>query len=213
MSSVSRTRREELERLADEVVPILLARLADSGLGELEVRGGDWRVRVRRSSGATPQSGPGGSGRGRDRAGRRSAGKASISLSRDVHALAGQLGTPSANGVSGAPQPGAGDAGRRGDPETGRVVVRAPAVGYFIPPDGLATGQVVGRDDVLGHVDVLGVRQDVVASRQGIVSRLFVEPGQAVEYGQELLQIDAVHRAEEPGAERAATGRGATESA
>jgi biotin carboxyl carrier protein len=210
MSSVTRTRREELERLADEVVPILLSRLADSRLGELEVRGGDWRVRVRRTSSASPRSGPSSSGRGRDRASRGSAGKASISVSRDVHALASQLGTPSANGETGTPQAGGGDAGRRADTETGRVVVRAPAVGYFLPPDALATGQLVGRDDVLGHVDVLGVRQDVVAPRQGIVSRLFVEPGQAVEYGQELLQIDAVHRAEEP-ARRAAAVRGGGE--
>jgi multidrug efflux pump subunit AcrA (membrane-fusion protein) len=48
----------------------------------------------------------------------------------------------------------------------------------------------VAAGDVFGWVDVLGVRQDVVAPLSGTVGRLLVEPGQAVEYGQELLQID-----------------------
>lgn len=195
---MSGTRREELERLADEIVPVLLARLADSALGELEVRGGEWRVRVRRASASsTAPAATHPSGRGRDRGGRALAQKPSVVVSRDVQALAaGQLGTASANGEISIAALGSGEPGRRGGDESGRVVVRAPAVGYYAPPDGLATGQVVARDDALGHVDVLGVRQAVVAPAQGIVSRLFVEPGQAVEYGQELLQIDAVHRTE-----------------
>jgi biotin carboxyl carrier protein len=42
----------------------------------------------------------------------------------------------------------------------------------------------------MGHIDVLGVRQEVVAPADGIVGRLLVEAGQAVEYGQELVRLD-----------------------
>ena len=67
--------------------------------------------------------------------------------------------------------------------------VRSPAVGYFVAHDGLAVGQaiVVGGD--LGHVDMLGVRHEVRAEAAGTVRRLAVEDGQAVEFGQDLLEI------------------------
>jgi hypothetical protein len=37
-----------IARLADELLPVLIARLEASGLGELEVREDGWRVRLRR---------------------------------------------------------------------------------------------------------------------------------------------------------------------
>jgi hypothetical protein len=37
-----------IDRLADELVPALIAKLSASGLGEIEVAEGDWTVRVRR---------------------------------------------------------------------------------------------------------------------------------------------------------------------
>ncbi len=37
-----------IDRLADELLPALIAKLAATGLGELEVREGDWKVRLRR---------------------------------------------------------------------------------------------------------------------------------------------------------------------
>ena len=40
-----------LARLSDTLVPALVAKLTGSGLGELEVREGDWRVRIRRPPG------------------------------------------------------------------------------------------------------------------------------------------------------------------
>jgi acetyl-CoA carboxylase biotin carboxyl carrier protein len=44
-----------LARLSDTLVPALVTKLNASGLGELEVREGDWRIRLRRPSGATMQ--------------------------------------------------------------------------------------------------------------------------------------------------------------
>lgn len=51
----------ELSALTDEVLPALVARLRASHLGELEVRSGDWRIRLRRDPGrasrtATPST-------------------------------------------------------------------------------------------------------------------------------------------------------------
>ena len=69
-------------------------------------------------------------------------------------------------------------------------LARSPAVGYFTPAPDLALGQTVLAGDLLGSIDVLGIAQEVVAPADGIVSRLLVEDGQAVEYGQALAEID-----------------------
>ena len=37
-----------IDRLSDELLPALIAKLGATGLGELEVREGGWRVRLRR---------------------------------------------------------------------------------------------------------------------------------------------------------------------
>lgn len=154
----------ELARVADELLPPLVARLGVSELGEIEVRHGDWRVRIRRAPvgvampaiPATPAApGPGG--------------VAHVG-SREV------LHGPSSGGtgsVAGPDEP----------------VARATAVGYFGIRSGLAVGHRVAKGDVVGWVDVLGVRREIVAPADGAVSRILVEPGDPVEYGQELLVI------------------------
>jgi acetyl-CoA carboxylase biotin carboxyl carrier protein len=40
----------QIDGLADELLPALIAKLGASGLAELEVREGDWKVRLRRSA-------------------------------------------------------------------------------------------------------------------------------------------------------------------
>jgi acetyl-CoA carboxylase biotin carboxyl carrier protein len=45
-----------LETMIDEVLPALIARLRASRLGELEVRSGDWRIRLRRDPAAPPRA-------------------------------------------------------------------------------------------------------------------------------------------------------------
>ena len=40
----------QIEGLAEELLPALIAKLGATGLGELEVREGDWKVRLRRSA-------------------------------------------------------------------------------------------------------------------------------------------------------------------
>jgi len=45
-----------LEALTEDVLPALIARLRASRLGELEVRTGDWRIRLRRDPKAAPRA-------------------------------------------------------------------------------------------------------------------------------------------------------------
>ena len=53
-------------------------------------------------------------------------------------------------------------------------------------------GTRVRAGDRIGHVDVLGVRQEVASPVDGIVGATLVEPGDAVEYGQDLVRIELV---------------------
>ena len=46
-----------IDALAEELLPALIAKLGASGLGEIEVREGDWRIRLRRPEGAGPAGG------------------------------------------------------------------------------------------------------------------------------------------------------------
>jgi acetyl-CoA carboxylase biotin carboxyl carrier protein len=70
------------------------------------------------------------------------------------------------------------------------VGVGSPAVGFFVYADGLGPGQAVAKGDALGHVEMLGVRHDVRAPRGGTVRNLVAESGEAVEYGQVVVELD-----------------------
>jgi len=69
-------------------------------------------------------------------------------------------------------------------------MVTSPAVGYFQPAEGLEVGRSFRTGDVLGHVDVLGIRHDVVTPADGVLGRILVESAEAVEYGQEIARVD-----------------------
>lgn len=154
-----------LARLADEVLPALVARLDVSALGELEVRHAGWRVRLRRGV------------------------------------------TPSPGGLAAASAPATSGAGSHADPARGGAT--SPAVGYYLPSERTPVGRAVAAGDVLGWVEVLGVRHEVVAPRDGVVGRHLAEGGQAVEYGQELVVVDGARRASEPGGAGDAPAAGA----
>lgn len=150
-----------MERLTDELLPALVARLEASSLGELEIRRGDWRIRLRRGDVAPAAPGP-------------AVQPTRATTTRPRPAALAAVGP-------GLPAPTV-DA---------RVTAVSPAVGYFAPVPALAAGAPVRAGDVLGHVDVLGVRQAVVAPADGVVGRYLAESGEAVEYGQELVRLEA----------------------
>jgi biotin carboxyl carrier protein len=156
-----------IAHLADEVLPLLIARLGASGLGELEVRQDGWRVRLRRSLNGVNETGHPSAAGGRGSASSRPAER------RPDHA-------PTADAT-------AESASRR---ERGRLAITSPGVGYYQPRDGLAVGMSVRGGDLLGHVEVLGVRQQVVAPEDGILATLAAEAGEAVEYGQMLARLE-----------------------
>jgi acetyl-CoA carboxylase biotin carboxyl carrier protein len=142
---------EQIERAAAELIPQLTERLAQHGLGEIEVRHGDLRVRVARApeQAAAPSRSP--------------AAQAAVSSDRVGVVASG----PSSQGVT------------------------SPAVGFFVYADGLGPGLPVDKGDELGHVEMLGVRHDVRAPRRGLVRNLVTETGEAVEYGQLLIEMEA----------------------
>ena len=138
-------RHNEMDR-AQRLIPELTARLRRHGLGEIEVRDGDLRLRVTAGSGqqATETTAP-----------------------TDAREL-----VPEAT-----PTPGT-------DP------VASPGVGYFLYADGLGPGLAVSAGDVIGHVEVLGVRHDVRVAVDGTIRNLVAETGEAVEYGQTLVELE-----------------------
>ena len=144
----------EIQRAAEELVPMLTERLSRLGLGEIEIRDGDVRVRVARAIEEPSQSAAG-------------------------RAAAAAHGGPAADRVGVVPS---------GPAAQG---VTSPAVGFFVYADGLGPGLPVEKGDELGHVEMLGVRHDVRAPRRGTVRHLVTEAGEAVEYGQLLVELEA----------------------
>jgi biotin carboxyl carrier protein len=188
-----------IDRLADQLLPALAAKLAATGLGEIEVREGQWKVRIRRPAGEGPtqlrratdrpsRSQPGHAGHGHSPAG--------LEGHRSAREGRGPV-THSTNGSSppmAAVGPGSGadadTAASRQEPRPGRTVATSPAVGVYQPRAEARLGTRVRSGDRLGAVDMLGVAQEVVAPADGLVGPSLVEPGEAVEYGQELVVIE-----------------------
>jgi acetyl-CoA carboxylase biotin carboxyl carrier protein len=82
-------------------------------------------------------------------------------------------------------------AGSTATPSTPSALgVASPAVGFFVYADGLGPGLAVEKGDALGQVEMLGIRHDVRAPRRGTVRNLVAESGEAVEYGQVVLELE-----------------------
>jgi biotin carboxyl carrier protein len=194
-----------IDRLADELLPALVAKLSATGLGEIEVREGPWRVRIRRpadgeAGGATRRSAdrpsraqPGHAGHGHSPAGfegHRSARQSPEGGPSGSHSTNGS--SPSLTAVGPGPDPAAGGDGSRagGERRASRSVATSPAVGVYQPRSAATPGTRVRAGDRLGVVDMLGVAQDVVAPVDGLIGASLAEAGQAVEYGQELVVIE-----------------------
>jgi acetyl-CoA carboxylase biotin carboxyl carrier protein len=150
-----------LARLSETLVPALVAKLTGTGLGEVEVREGDWRIRVRRPIGAAPTSPARRSERPR------------LGTQPSTHAET----RPVKSAVAAAPA----------DPD--RAIATSPAVGVFRP--GVAIGTVVHAGDRIAIVDLLGIPQDVTSPIDGTLVELFVQAGEAVEFGEEIGAIEA----------------------
>jgi biotin carboxyl carrier protein len=201
-----------IARLTDELLPALIAKLGTTHLGELEVREGDWHVRLRRPFGSAPGEGrratdkpsrkqPGHEGHGHGRAAPEGH-RASRSGSGGGGGATGATGTTAGSGAASAATNGTGATrtggreGRESGSERSRPIATSPAVGIFEPGARAASGTRVRAGDTLGAVNVLGVPQEVLAPVDGIVGSTLVEAGTAVEYGQELIRIELAAPAE-----------------
>jgi len=176
-----------VERLTTELLPSLVARLAATGLGEVELREEGWRLRVRR-----PASGINHGRRAGDRPGRPQPGHAghghapgALESHRPIRGSAG-----STNGSSPGHGEPSGFALESDADLPGGAVATSPAVGIFQPRNDLRPGLAVQAGEKLGVVDVLGISQEVVAPADGLVGAALVDAGHAVEYGQELMRIE-----------------------
>jgi acetyl-CoA carboxylase biotin carboxyl carrier protein len=165
-----------IDHLADELLPALVAKLGASGLGEVEIREGTWRVRLRMPAdgNAVPGRRPG-SGR---------------SGSRAADASHGERARADASGT--VTLPGSSVPGTAAAPAIGpsRLVATSPAVGYFRPRGDLSAGTKVRAGDRVGSVDVLGIGQDVVAPGDGLIGATLVSAGEPVEYGQAIIVLE-----------------------
>lgn len=95
-------------------------------------------------------------------------------------------------GVPGSTPAAAPSSGAASSPGAAASVgVASPAVGFFVYADGLGPGLAVEKGDPLGQVEMLGIRHDVRAPRRGTVRHLVAESGEAVEYGQVVLELEA----------------------
>ena len=163
-----------IDRLTDELLPALIAKLGATNLGELEVRQDGWRVRLRRPAGEPSparerksgdrKAGERGSGDRSERGPDRAPERVPRTLHRPLEAKTARTES--------------------------RTVATSPAVGIYRPRTDLSAGARVRAGDRLGAVDILGVAQEVVAPVDGILGSSLVESGDAVEYGQEILVIE-----------------------
>lgn len=103
---------------------------------------------------------------------------------------AGPAGTAGAAETAEAPATATAEA-----PAPASLAVASPAVGFFVYADGLGPGLSVLKGDALGHVEMLGVRHDVRAPRGGTVRNLVAESGEAVEYGQVVVELEPAESA------------------
>ena len=183
---------EEIARLADELLPALVAKLGATGLGELEVREGGWRVRLRMAPGPRPTLA----------ASPRRGGRAAASLhGADPKTGVGPGSPVAGTGFPVGPEPEVApvEAAEPGRPIGGpgpdegpaaRIVATAPAVGFYQPRAGLSPGSRVRAGERLGIVDVLGVAHEILSPDDGLLGAALVEPGEPVEYGQQIVIVE-----------------------
>lgn len=160
---------EAITRLADDLLPALIAKLTASNLGEIEVRQGGSKARLRKPAGAD--------------ATRRAA--------RAAEGLGQGRGSSVAMGGRSADEARRAREEQRSAPEEPTFAAAiSPAVGIFQPMKDLTVGMRVRSGDRIGTVNVLGVKEDVTAPIDGIIGSSLVEAGEAVEYGQELVRVE-----------------------
>ena len=164
-----------IDRLTDDLLPALIAKLGATGLGELEVREGGWRVRLRRPAGNQAPKPARPASRSERKASDRgaandpiAAGSASDRAARTLHR---PLEAKTARTES-------------------RAVATSPAVGIYRPRP--TSRPAPGSAPATGSVPWTSSASPRKSWRRstGSSGSSLVESGDAVEYGQEILVIE-----------------------
>ena len=175
----------------DDLLPTLIAKLAATGLGELEVRQDGLRVRLRR-----PADGAASSSHDRrvtDRGGRVDRSRAPVpppAPATSAYTVGLTAVGPGRETRDGGELRVGGELRDHPSVAEPRAIATSPAVGIYHPRAEARAGTKVRAGDRLGTVDMLGVPQEVVAPTDGLVGASLVDSGEAVEYGQELVVIE-----------------------
>jgi acetyl-CoA carboxylase biotin carboxyl carrier protein len=110
-----------------------------------------------------------------------------------VPSVGNVAGTPAPVSTSGATAPTASDAGA--DAEIELAVVKSPIVGTFYrsPEPGASSfvdvGSTVKKGQVLCIIEAMKLMNEIDSEYDGEVANIYVENGQAVQYGERLFAI------------------------
>lgn len=146
----------------------LIEMLEESRIDEIEIHEGEESIRLSRNSASMPQA------------------PAVVQLPETQSVKAGEA-------VPGMESASAPRSMETAEPEEN--IVRAPMVGIFYEAQGpgkpsfVQLGQTVKEGDVLCIIEAMKIMNQVEAEISGIVSRIMVENGEPVEYGQPLFVI------------------------
>jgi acetyl-CoA carboxylase biotin carboxyl carrier protein len=127
-----------------------------------------------------------------------------ISITRGPERAGGPAEAAPREAEMGEPQPAAGE-----QPASTAVSVVAPVVGVFYngglldPRTMVQEGDRVQEGQLLAAIEAMKVPNEIRAPTGGVVSRLLVEDGAAVEYGQPLFLIEPDEGGEESESESA----------
>ena len=144
----------------------LIELLEESGIAEIEIHEGEESVRVSRHGPGAPPA---------------------------VLSTLPVAGTPGGAEAQGRGPAGAGIAGREDLPEG--HVVRAPMVGIFFEspapgrPPFVELGKTIRAGDVLCVIEAMKIMNQIEADAGGVLSKILVQNGEPVEYGQPLFVI------------------------
>ena len=148
----------------------VLAFMVEHGLEELEYASGEFRVRLKRLEAGA--AGP-------------AAAHPAPAASRAVHTPAPAAAEPPARSAASPPPP----------PAENVHTVKSPIVGTFYSspsPDAapfVKVGDVISRGQILCIVEAMKLMNEIEADQDGEITRVFVENGQPVEYGQPLFAL------------------------
>lgn len=115
----------------------------------------------------------------------------------DLSQLAALMGKGAASAPAGvaAPAPAAAAPAAEADPFAGAHIVKSPIVGTFYAspsPDAepfVAVGDTVAVGKVMCIVEAMKLMNEIESDAAGEVVKVFVKPGQPVEYGQALFAV------------------------